>query len=259
MKAASPSVAQHRIHARKTLERLIYRAGQAHRIGDICRVIEINSAGICQSSSVRLACSAGLRSIRVIIAPAAFNLFTMCSAIAPMAPVRRITLPERSMWIMVVISVFGALLHDSVLFKCIDCATSLLQSLSHQLLAASLFERFRESLRGRFHRDHANSVDIAKQEITGAHTSRSDFDWDAKVDYLMSGRGILRVRTPTEGGKVHVQNGLGIAHIAVQHGSARAQLASTDAHEFTPEGVARRRSRVDIDLIALQVIQGLEH
>jgi len=95
-------------------------------------------------------------------------------------------------------------LHDSVLFKCIDCATSLLQSLSHQLLAASLFERFRESLRGRFHRDHANSVDIAKQEITGAHTSRSDFDWDAKVDYLMSGRGILRVRTPTEGGKVHV-------------------------------------------------------
>src|SRR5207244_9073863 len=82
---------------------------------------------------------------------------------------------------------------------------------------------------------------------------------NAKVDYLMSGRGILRVRTPTEGGKVHVQNGFGIAHIAIQHGSARAQLASTDAHEFTPEGVARRRSRVDIDLIALQVIQSLEH
>src|SRR5436309_13179665 len=169
----------------------------------------------------------------------------MCSAIAPMAPVRRITLPERSMWIMVVISVFGALLHDSVLFKCGDCATSLLQSLSHQLLAASLFERFRESLRGGFHRDHANSVDVTKQEITGAHASRSDFDWDAKVDYLMSGRGILRVRTPTEGGKVHVQNGFGIEHMAIQHGLARAQLASTDAHEFTPEGVARRRSRVD--------------
>src|SRR2546426_5270129 len=105
----------------------------------------------------------------------------------------------------------------------------------------------------------ATSVDTAKEEIPGAHPSRSDFDWDAKVDYLMSGRGILRVRTPTEGGKVHVQNGFGIAHIAIQHGSARAQLASTDAHEFTPEGVARRRSRVDIDLIALQVIQSLEH
>ena len=45
MKAASPSVAQHRIHARKTLERLIYRASQAHRIGDICRVIEIGFCG----------------------------------------------------------------------------------------------------------------------------------------------------------------------------------------------------------------------
>src|SRR5438445_13801033 len=160
---------------------------------------------------------------------------------------------------MVVISVFGAPLHDSVLFKCGDCATSLLQSLFHQLLAASLFERFRESLRGRFHRDDANSVDVAKQEITGAHASRSDFDWDAKVDYLISGRGILRVRTPTEGGKVHVKNGLGIAHIAVQHSSARAQLASTYAQKFAPEGIARRRSRVDIDLIVLQVMQSLEH
>src|SRR5207244_11304011 len=172
----------------------------------------------------------------------------MCSAIAPMAPVRRITLPERSMWIMVVISVFCALLHDSVLFKCGDCATSLLQSLSHQLLAASLFERFRESLRCGCHRDHANAVDVTKQEITGAHTSRSDFDWDAKVDYLMSGRGILRVRTPTEGGKVHVQNGLGIAHIAVQHGSARAELASTDAHEFSADGAARSSCRAETAL-----------
>src|SRR5437016_14553476 len=130
----------------------------------------------------------------------------MCSAIAPLATVRRITLPERSMWIMVVISVFGALLHDSVFFKCSDCATSLLQSLSHQLLAASLFERFRESLRGRFHRDHANSVDVAKQEITGAHTSRSDFDGETKGDYLMSGRGIMRVRTPAKGGNSHAPN-----------------------------------------------------
>src|SRR5437868_14586890 len=161
----------------------------------------------------------------------------MCSAIAPMAPVRRITLPERSMWIMVVISVFGALLHDSVLFKCSDCATSLLQSLSHQLLAASLFERFRESLRRRFHRDHANSVDIAKQEITGAHTSRSDFDWDVKVDYLMSGRGILRVRTPTEGGEGDVENDFGVAHIAIQHGSARAELVSTEDAESIPADV----------------------
>src|SRR5438477_10378042 len=123
---------------------------------------------MCQSRSVCLACSAGLRSIRISIAPAAFNLFTMCSAIAPMGPVMRITLPERSMWIMVAVSVFGALLHDSVLFKCGDCATSLLQSLSHQLLPTSLFERISESLCGRFRRDHANSVDVAKQEITGA-------------------------------------------------------------------------------------------
>src|SRR5437773_10377003 len=132
---------------------------------------------MCQSRSVCFASSAGLRSIRISIAPAAFNLFTMCSAIAPMAPVMRITLPERSMWIVVVISVFGALLHDSVLFKCSDCATSLLHILSHQRLVVSLFERLRELLRVRFHRDHANSVDVANQDIAGAHASRSAFDW----------------------------------------------------------------------------------
>jgi hypothetical protein len=49
----------------------------------------------------------------------------MCSAIAPIAPVMRISLPERSMWIMVVISVLGA-------FYMIPCfsnaATALLPS-----------------------------------------------------------------------------------------------------------------------------------
>src|SRR5438477_9521669 len=68
----------------------------------------------------------------------------------------------------------------------------------------------------------------------GRDASRSDFDWNAKVNYLTSGRGILRVRTPAEGGKGHIKNALRIAHVAVQHGSAGAQLASTDAHEFTP-------------------------
>src|ERR1700722_18614246 len=41
-------------------------------------------------------------SVRISIAPLAASLRTMCSAIAPNAPVIRIVLPERSMLIMIV-------------------------------------------------------------------------------------------------------------------------------------------------------------
>src|SRR5580704_13760823 len=145
---------------------------------------EYDARGIFHSSSVRCAASSGLMSVSTSVAPASPNFRTMCSAMAPRAPLIRMVFPLRSIAI-----ICGS--HDSELLKRRHRAAAFLNRFLYQLLAARLLQRLGEHFFQGFGGNHANSVNVSEQNIPRAHQHSTDFNRHAKIHYLIARRGIL--------------------------------------------------------------------
>src|ERR1700733_10724686 len=223
---------------------------------------EYDARGIFHASSVRCAASSGLMSVSVSVAPASPNFRTICSAMAPSAPVIKMVLPVRSIAIIFVslaASLFAVspLLHNSELLKCSHRAASFLNRFLYQLLAARFLQRLGEHFFRGFGGNHANSVNISEQNIPRAHQHSSNLDRHAKIHNLIARRRILPVRAKAEGRKIHFQNAFRVAHVAVHHRAGRAQFDRARAHQFAPQSVARRRTGIHRQFVAMWVLQGL--
>src|ERR1700733_4458128 len=148
----------------------------------------------------------------------------------------------------------GPVLHYSVLLKCGNRAASLFQRFPDKFFAASFFQRFAEYFSRSLNRDHTNPIDVSKEKITRPDADSADLDGDAKVHYFVTRRGVLRIRSPAERRKIQLEDSLGVAQIAIQHGSCCTKLAGADAHQFAPERVARRGTGVDVDFVGLETV-----
>src|SRR6516225_3204243 len=169
-----------------------------------------HSFRFCSASSV------GLRSSRTNVAPAAASLRTICSAIAPMAPVRRIVFPERSIEIIGDVFPFRAdILHDSVLFEGGHGAASCFERLPNQFFAASFFEGFRESLGRRSNGNNTDSVDVSEHVVAWLQANVTNLDADSVIHYLIAWSRVLSVRPIGKHREIHLQNRFGIADVAV--------------------------------------------
>src|SRR6516225_11380383 len=150
------------------------------------------------------ASSLGLRSSRTNVAPAATSLRTICSAIAPKAPVSRIVLPERSMVIMAGVFPFRAhILHDSVLVERGHGAASCFERLPHQLFAPNFFERFSECFGRRFNRDNTHAVDVTEHVVTWLQANVANLDGDPIINHLVARSRVLSVRPKRENWEIH--------------------------------------------------------
>ncbi len=110
-----------------------------------------------------------------------------------------------------------------------------------------------------FGRNHQHPIHVAENNISRTHAHRSNFYRNAKVDYFVARRRVLPVGTETERGKAHIQDGLGISHVAIQHRAPAAEFPGSRAHQFSPQRVARRGTRVDIDFVALKIVERFQH
>src|SRR6476661_158118 len=90
-------------------------------------------------------------------------------------------------------STYSFCLHDSVLLKGFDRAASLFNGLFHQLLAAGLFQRTGEYIVFGFGGNQQDSVDVAKDDVSGTHPHLTDLNRNAEVDDLAARGGILSV------------------------------------------------------------------
>src|SRR5580700_9352122 len=146
-------------------------------------------------------------------------------------------------------------LHDSILLEGFDRTASFFNGFSHQLFAPGLFESPRENLSFGFSGYDQDPIHVAKENISGTNTHRSDLYRNAEVDHFVAWGCVLSVGAETESREAHIQNGLGISHVAVQHRAPAAQLAGSCAHEFSPQRVSWRGASVDVDFVTAKIIE----
>ena len=75
--------------------------------------------------------------------------------------------------------------------------------------------------------------------VARAKANRSDFQREPKIYHLVPRRRVLAVRSPRKSWKIQVEDRFSIARITVEDSPTRAQFARPDAHQFSPERVAR--------------------
>src|SRR5882724_7321163 len=90
-------------------------------------------------------------------------------------------------------SMYSLSLHDSVLLKRFDRATSLFDGLFHQLLAAGLFQRTGEYLFFHFDGNQQDAVDVTKDDVCRTHAHLPNLNGNTEVDDFAARGGILSV------------------------------------------------------------------
>jgi hypothetical protein len=106
-----------------------------------------------------------------------------------------------------------------MLSKSRDRAHAFFESFSHRLFSSDLFERQSKSLPLCFSRDHHYSINVTKENVSWPNGYAADFNGNPKIMDLVAGRGVLAIRSETEGGITQSQDFSGVSYVPIQHGS----------------------------------------